>query len=372
MNILWLTWKDHLHPEAGGAEVVARELTKRLLADGHDVTMLTSGYPGAPKFDNFNGLRIIRVGTNRYTHPFQALGYYLKHLRNRYDVVIEEVNGAPYFSVLFERRARTYLLYHQMEGPVWKYETKPPLSYLGRFVLEPVASWLLAASRTPVITISDSTANDLARHGFGRRHVISEGIEIAPLADLRLVEKFERPTLLSLGAMRAMKRTIDHIHAFEIAKAALPDLQLKVAGSSAGEYGAKVLERIKKSPFARDDIEYLGKVSTEHKAKLMQQSHLIMQTAVHEGWGLTVTEAASQGTPAVVYDVNGLRDSVRHGQTGMISKQSPVSLARHIVTLLEDTALYQQIRREAWEWSKTITFEQSYDDFKKVVGVQTI
>lgn len=371
MNIAWLTWKDHLHPEAGGAEVVARELTARLLADGHKVTMLTCGYGQAPSRENLDGVEVLRVGSNRYTHTFQALAYYMRHIRNKYDMLIEEVNGAPYFSVLFERKAKRYLLYHQMEGPVWQYETKPPLSIAGRYVLEPVATRLLTLSKTPVVTISQSTASDLVSHGFhaDRTHIISEGIEIEPVEDIDAIQKFDRPTLLSLGAMRAMKRTIDQLRAFEVAKAVIPALQLKIAGKSDSEYGRKVLAEIERSPY-RDDIEYLGKVSREQKADLMQKSHLIMQTAVHEGWGLTVTEAASQGTPAVVYDVNGLRDSVRHKQTGYVADQTPTALAYGIVKLLNNPSQYQQVRRAAWEWSKQITFDQSYADFKQAVGAE--
>jgi glycosyltransferase involved in cell wall biosynthesis len=370
MNIVWLTWKDHQHPEAGGAELVARELTRRLLADGHKVTMLTCGYPDAPKREMLDGVEVIRVGSNRYTHPFLAFAYYMRHMRNRYHVLIEEVNGAPYFSVLFERRAKKYLLYHQLEGPVWPYQTKAPLSHIGRYALEPVASQLLARSRTPVVTISQSTASDLARYGFSpeRTHIISEGIELDVAPDIDAIQKFEHPTILSLGAMRAMKRTIDQVRAFEIAKAAMPELRMKIAGKSDGEYGQKVMAEIAASPYS-SDIEYLGKVSTQQKVELMGKAHLVLQTAVHEGWGLTVTEAASQGTPAVVYDVNGLRDSVRHMQTGYVAQQTPTALAYGIVKLLKHPRLYDQIRREAWEWSKDITFDHSYADFKRVVGV---
>src|SRR6266496_4628566 len=234
MSILWLSWKDQRHPEAGGAEVVARELCKRLLADGHDVTLLTSGYEGAPEQEVIDGLNIVRVGSNRYAHPLQACVYFIRHMRNRYDVLIEEVNGAPYFSVLFERKAKRYLLYHQMEGPVWFYETKKPLSYVGRYALEPVASRILAYSKIPVVTVSDSTASDLIRHGFDSRrlHIMSEGVEIEPANDIGSIQKFESPTVLSLGAMRAMKRTIDQVLAFEAAKKSIPSLRLKIAGKS--------------------------------------------------------------------------------------------------------------------------------------------
>ena len=372
MNIAWLTWKDHRHPEAGGAEVVARELTKRLLADGHNVTMLTCGYRGAPSREVLDGVEVIRVGSNRYVHPFRALLYYLRHMRGKYQVLIEEVNGSPYFSVLFERKAQKFLLYHQIEGPVWFYETKAPLSYIGRYALEPSASRILAHSKTPVVTVSQSTASDLVRYGFdaGRTHIISEGIEIKPATSIDDIRKFDQPTILSLGAMRAMKRTLDQIKAFEIAKAAIPTLRMKIAGKSDGRYGQKVLAEIKASP-NREDIEYLGKVSREEKAELMQRSHIIMQTAVHEGWGLTVTEAASQGTPAVVYNVNGLRDSVRDRETGMVTSETPSDLAYGIVKLLARPERYEAIRHAAWEWSKHVTFDQSYADFKQVIGVET-
>lgn len=371
MNVAWLTWKDHQHPEAGGAEVVARELTQRLLADGHNVTMLTCRYGNAPKREILNGVEVIRIGRSRYTHPFQAFAYYMRHMRNKYQVLIEEVEAAPYFSVLFERRAKKYLLYHQMDGPVWAYETKPPLSHIGRYILEPTASRLLATSKTPVVTISQSTASDLMRFGFhpDRTHIISEGIEIQPLEQLGAEQKYERPTILSLGAMRAMKRTIDQIKAFEIAKAVMPELCMKIAGKSDSPYGRQVLDEIAASPYHKD-IEYLGKVSLGEKVALMRRSHVILQTAVHEGWGLTVTEAASQGTPAVVYNVNGLRDSVRDRETGMVTEQTPSALAYAIVKLLAHPEVYEKLRRAAWEWSKQITFDQSYADFKQVIGAE--
>jgi len=369
MKILWLTWKDQFHPEAGGAEVVCRELTKRLVADGHQVTMLTCGYGDALAREDVEGVTTVRIGNNRYLHPLQAARYFWRHLRGQFDVIIEEVNAAPYFSVLMESKAQRFLFYHQLERKVWFYESKAPLSYLGHYVLEPAASRLLSLARVPVLTVSESTRADLARHGFNpdRTHIISEGLEIEPLPDIAGIQKYTRPTVLSLGAMRAMKRTLHQIEAFEHAKKILPDLQMKIAGLSTGPYGQKVLRRIAASPFAAD-IAYLGRVSRAEKKELMQRSHLITVTSVKEGWGLIVTEAASQGTPAVVYDVDGLRDSVRHNQTGLVTMAAPKALAQGIIELLADPKHYQRLQKAAWDWSKSITFDQSYKDFMHVVG----
>ena len=370
VRVLWLTWKDHDHPEAGGAEVVCRELTARLAREGHAVTILTCGYPGASVEEERDGIRFVRIGSSRYIHPFQALAHYVRRLRGKFDVVIEEVNAAPYFSVLFGGASRRYLLFHQMERKVWFYETRWPLNYIGHYVLEPVSSLLLSLTRVPVITVSESTRRDLARFGFRpeRTHIISEGLEIDPAADLTRLRKFSRPTILSHGTVRAMKRTLDQVKAFEIAKQTMPDLQLKISGQATSKYGNKVLEYISRSPYAAD-IEYLGRTSRGEKGRLMQRCHIITVTSIKEGWGLIVTEAASQGTPAVVYDVDGLRDSVRNGSTGLTTEPTPEALARSIVLLLQDQPLYDHFRQAGWEWSRQITFDKSYQDFKQVLEI---
>lgn len=369
MNILWLAWKDLGHPTRGGAEVILHELINRQLADGHSVTLLTASYAGAaPEERLANGLHIIRVGSNRFLHSAQALWYYLRYLRGKFDVIIETVNTAPYFSLLFRGRAKGLAFYHQLARDVWFFETKAPLSHIGFFLIEPLATWLLSRAKTPLITVSESSKQDLARFGWApkRAHIISEGICFEPVNALEDVKKFDRPTMLSLGAIRGMKRTLDQIRAFEIAKKSIPNLQMKIAGDASGDYGHAVLGEIAQSP-CRDDIEYLGRVSEAQKKLLMQRSHVIAVTSVKEGWGLIVTEAASQGTPAIVYDADGLRDSVRNRQTGMVVTPGPERLAAATVFCLKNSFRYRSMQRAAWEWSKQITFDKSYQDLKQAV-----
>jgi glycosyltransferase involved in cell wall biosynthesis len=164
-----------------------------------------------------------------------------------------------------------------------------------------------------------------------------------------------------------MKRTLDIVQAFEIAKKLKPELELVIAGSRASNYGAKVAAYIARSR-VRDSIHIEGRVSEVRKIELLQKSHILAVTSVKEGWGLVVTEANSQGTPAVVYDVDGLRDSVRHNDTGIIvENNTPTAMARAIVALLDDTAAYERLRQAAWEWSRQITFDKSYEDFKNAL-----
>ncbi len=369
MKILWLAWKDKNHPGAGGAEVVMHELSDRLLRDGHQVTILTARYPGAPQRETLGGIEIIRVGNNRYLHPFQAFYYYLRHLRGSFDEVIETVNTAPYFAAFFNNNGKKPLLfYHQLARKIWHYEAPLPISHLGYWIIEPLSTFALGKAGTTTMTVSRSTKADLKRFGFrdDKVHIVGQGIHIRPAANLDTIQKYSRPTILSLGAARGMKRTVDQVKAFEIAKKRLPDLAMMLVGDTKGRYGQQLLEYIAKSPYKKD-ITHLGRVSSEKKIEVMQRCHLITVTSVKEGWGLIVSEAASQGTPAVVYNVDGLRDSVKHDQTGIITDVNPSALADGIISILQQPKRYEAMRQAGWEWSKELTFDKSYDNFMSVL-----
>lgn len=386
MKILWLTWKDRKHPLAGGAETVNEELAKRLVRDGHEVIFIVSSFEGGEKEGIVNGYKIIRLG-NKWSVYWRACGYYRKNLREWADVVIDEVNTVPFFAKFYvhpvksgeadlplaefngvkEKSLRVILFIHQLCREIWFYEMFFPLNLIG-YLLEPTYLWLLRG-RT-VITVSESTKNDLLKYGFRKDniYVISEGIEMKPVENLDRIFKYDRPTILSLGTIRAMKRTGHIIKAFELAKEKIPELQLLVAGKAEGKYGKKALRMIKISKF-RDDIKFLGPISVEKKIELMQKSHIIAVTSVKEGLGLVVTEANSQGTPAVVYDTDGLRDSVKNNETGLIcQKNTPKNLAENVVGLLENNEKYEFLRRNAWRWSKEINFANSYKDFLTILS----
>ncbi len=197
-----------------------REIVKRLVDDNHQVTILTAHYPGSAPSETVGGVTFIRIAGSRYVQPFVCLAYYYRHLRNKYDVIVEVVNTAPYFTPFFKGSSRSVLFYHQLARQIWFHETPFPLSVVGYYILEPVATFLLGRSGSRAITISSSTKSDLMRFGFRDKNIsiISEGIEIEPVKNLASVKKYAIPTLLSFGAIRPMKRTLDQVKAFELAK----------------------------------------------------------------------------------------------------------------------------------------------------------
>ena len=70
------------------------------------------------------------------------------------------------------------------------------------------------------------------------------------------------------------------------------------------------------------DVFFYGYIKNELKFEMLGKAHIILIPAVREGWGLVVTESNAMGTPAVAYNVPGLRDSIRHGETGILVKEN--------------------------------------------------
>jgi glycosyltransferase involved in cell wall biosynthesis len=89
--------------------------------------------------------------------------------------------------------------------------------------------------------------------------------------------------------------------------------------------------------------------------------------SAREGWGLVVTEANSVGTPAIVYDRPGLRDSTLHERTGLIADPSPEALAAGIRRALTDSALYQRLSAGATAWAAEFTWDRSSELFERAL-----
>jgi len=358
MNIVWFTWKDILHPAAGGAEVMGDELASRLTKDGHSVIILTSRYKNSQHKEALHGYTIIRVGGRYSVYLFAAM-YYLQHLRTWPDFIIEEINTVPFFTQLYARQKKMLLIY-QLCREIWFHEIFFPFSYIG-YVVEPL--YLKLLNKNIVITESESSKNDIASYGFQKNSINVFPVGVSKSIS-KMTSRYSSFTVASIGSIRSMKQTLHQIRAFEIAKIDIPELKLIVAGAPVGMYGEKVIAAISSSQYSKD-ISYLGHITAEKKYEIMSRSHALLLTSVKEGWGLVVTEAGILKTPSIVYDVDGLRDAVHNGTSGYItSKNTPASLAKKIVDVYNQPIDKRFIDME---WFKTFTLDKSYQAFRKIL-----
>jgi glycosyltransferase involved in cell wall biosynthesis len=354
VRILFLNWRDIRNPKAGGAEVLTHEVARRLAAS-HDVTWFTSRAPGHAAKETIDGVSVVRRGseatTRLYAPRFGRSGHW--------DVVIEEINTLPYFSHVWSR-APTVLFIPQLAREVWWYEAPKVVAWLG-WLSEP--AYLAAYRGVRAITISDSTRSDLRRLG------LRESIEVLPMAVStpaldHLSPKHPTGELVSVGRLVPSKRFDHAIEALSKLRERYPSARLTIIGEGPERARLGLLaDRLG----LHDVVRFAGRVTEEAKVELLGRSDVLVACAVREGWGLTTTEAARVGTPAVTYDVPGLRDSVVDGTTGVLTAQSPVALAEGIRRVLDDRHFYDALRAAAWERSRHVSWNDTARSFERAL-----
>ena len=84
---------------------------------------------------------------------------------------------------------------------------------------------------------------------------------------------------------------------------------------------------------------------------------------------MVVTEAAACGTPSIVSDVTGLRDSTIHRKSGLILSSNPSAeeLSTSMIKIIEDKKLRMNLSRGALLWSKNFNWDKSYNLFKSLL-----
>ena len=353
-RMLIMNWRDLKNPVAGGAELFTHEVAKRLGRRGYEVTIFSSLFPGSLREEVIDGVRVVRNG-GRYTVYKRAQNFYLEH-KDEFDLVIDEVNTRPFFALKYVKNRAVIALIHQLAKEYWFYETPFPISHIGYYLLE--KHWLSKYVDIPTITVSESTKTDLVKLGFTNVHVVTQGLSIKPLK--RVPEKADKPTMLFVGRLKKAKFPDHAIKAFNIVKHKIPSAQLWVVGDG---YLRKELERN-----CCEGVVFFGKVSDDLKFELMKKAHLIIVPSIREGWGLVITEANACGTPAVAYDVSGLRDAVRNMETGVLVPFNDINgLVNSSLNLLTEEKLRLGMSENALRWAGRFCWDKTAEEIDDII-----
>lgn len=354
MKILWFNWRDIQNPDAGGAEVFTHEVMRRLAAMGHEMTLVTSEFEGCQSNANVDDVNIIRSG-GKYSVYKQAKSFYKSH-GSRYDVIIDEINTRPFLTPKFVRGKPIIALFHQLAREFWFYETSFPMNYLGFYYFE--NKWLSYYRDIPTVTVSDSSKKDLEDLGFKKIFMVPEGLNVTPLQEVR--QKESVPTVVFMGRLKKAKLPHHAIQAFSYLRKEIPNAKMWIIGDG---YMRSELENMR-----QDGVVFFGRVSNAEKYDLLSRAHVALVPAVREGWGLVVTEANAMGTPAVGYNVPGIRDSVRNGETGLlVSENTPKALGLAAASLLKDKEQLRTLSSNSNRNAKSFSWDTTAKEFDSLV-----
>jgi O-antigen/teichoic acid export membrane protein len=172
LRILAYNWRDLAHPRAGGAEVYVHSVAREWVKRGHEVTIFCASVDDRPARERTDGVEIIRRGGRLGVYR-EARRYWRREGDGQFDLVVDCVNTRPFLCPRFVGDVPIVAVVHQVAREIWRYETCWPISVLGRYLLEP--AWLRAYRDVPVVTVSESSRESLAKYGLRRVTVVPEG-----------------------------------------------------------------------------------------------------------------------------------------------------------------------------------------------------
>lgn len=360
MNILIFSWRGPGHPHSGGAEKSTHEHAKDWVKVGHNVTLFTSSFEGGKSEEIIDGVNIIRRGTQILGVHFSAFKWYLGASHEKFDLVVDQFHGIPFFTPLYVR-AKKLAFIHEVTKEVWRLNPLPkPFNLIPAVlgtIFEPYI-FKLFYKNTPFMTGSNSTKEELINWGIPESNItiIHHGL------DKPLLKKFppkeKKLTLIFLGALAKDKGIEEAIQAFAAINSKKKIYEFWIVGKGEEHY-TKYLKNKAKDLGLTGNIRFWGYVSEYQKYQLLAKSHLLINTSFREGWGLVVLEAALMGTPTIGFNVPGLRDSVINEKTGLLSPKDPSLLAQKVLELVENKIKYERLRKNGFLWAKKFTWEKS-------------
>lgn len=355
MRVVWFSWRDIGNPRAGGAEIISFEHARRWVQAGNDVTLFTAHYRGAPVEQELDGVRIVRRGSASTVHL--AAHRWYRRAAPRANVVIDEIHGIPFCLAAYTGVPVIGWIY-EIARNIWFRMYPPPIALMGHSIEAVALRWYVRRS-VPFITDSRSTAADLCGIGADPSlvTVIEPAINGIPLA--ALPHKEDRPTVIFVGRLVRMKGIEDALRAAARVRSRLAGCQFWILGTGSDEY-VRSLRGLADELGISAAVRFFGWIEGDNKFALMGRAHVLIHPSQREGWGMNVVEANAMGTPAVGYRVQGLRDSIVDGKTGVLCPYGDVSaLANAICSLLTDPPRYQAMRHAAIEWSKRFDWDRA-------------
>ncbi|HLP17121.1 MAG TPA: glycosyltransferase family 4 protein [Bacteroidota bacterium] len=352
MKILVLNWQDLSNPLAGGAEVHLHEVFSRIAKMGHEVTLFCSRYPGSSAREEMNGIHVVREG-GRSLFNFVVMRKYFSTFRHAgYDLIVDDMNKIPFYTPAYVKEPLLGVTHHLFGRSIFKEVNAGAASYV--YLAEQAALPLYKKIR--FIVGSPSTHRELLSLGFSpeRTHLIHYGVAHETFRELG-IPKSRTPLVGAVGRLKKYK-SFDHLlDAFADVRRDIPEARLVIVGDGDDKPRLTEIAQVLK---LGDAVTFTGFVSEEEKVRILNQMHVAVNTSAKEGWGLTVIEANACGTPTVSSDVEGLRDAVVDGQTGLLYEyNNTLELAEKISLVLRDEHLRERLTRAALERSKEFDWD---------------
>jgi len=356
-----LAWRDLDDVEAGGSELHIAEVAKLWAAAGVEVTMRTSWAQGQPVEDTRDGYKVIRRAGRYMVFPRAAMAELFGRTGPR-DVLVEIWNGMPFLSPVWNWGPRVTFLHH-VHGEMWGMTLPPALARAGELLESKLAPPMYR--RAPVVTLSESSKREMVDDlGFPSDAVTVVPPGIDPRFSPGDVAKSPEPLAVAIGRLAPVKRFDALVRAAHAARRQVPTMRLDIVGDG---YERPKIEAVIDELGAGDWVTLRGRITDDEVVDLYRRAWVVTSASAREGWGMTLTEAAACGTPAVASRIAGHEDAAVHGVTGLLA-DGDEALAAALSQVLGDDALRARLSAGALGHASTLTWSNTATELMRVIA----
>jgi hypothetical protein len=220
--------------------------------------------------------------------------------------------------------------------------------------------------RRTVVVLSPS-----ARTQVRRRLRLAGAISVVPTGADTLgvrVRRSAAPRVVVVGRLTAYKRLESLVDAMADVQRRLPDAELHLVG---GGPARRDLEQRASAAGAR--VAFHGRLPDAERDALLGTAWLTVSASDGGDWAVSLVEANAAGVPALARRVSGLRDTVRHGETGWLVDGPGDALAEAItraLVTLADPVVAATIGERARAWAARFTWERTADGVQEALDAE--
>lgn len=374
MKILMLTW-EYPPRIVGGIARVVHDLSKRLIKDGHDVTVVTYRDGDTPYYENDKGVEVYRVD-NYMIRPNNFIDWIMQLNFNMVAKASEIIAKEGKFDVI---HAHDWLVANSAKTLKHAYDI-PLVSTIHatesgrnsgihddtqRYIND--TEWMLTYESTEVIVNSNfmkGHVQGLFGLPFDKIDVIPNGINLTNFNGVERDYEFRRQYALDNEKIILYMGRLVYEKGIQHLIAAMPkilngyhDTKLVIAGKGG------MIDELKaeaKAMGIENKIYFTGYLNAKQVQKMYKCADIAVFPSTYEPFGIVALEAMLAGVPTVVSDVGGLNEIVEHGVTGMKSYAGNAnSIADSILALLYDHQLAANVSKNAkakvkelYNWNK--------------------
>ena len=316
-------------------------------------------------------MRWLRVGSDR-SYAISRLTYARNAVRAlqqlEWDVWVNEFSAFAPLWVPARLRRRGLLFFQH---------------FMGRHAIakHPLVGWaaLLAERRVltaypHILTVSPSVQERIRQRVAEDVSVecVVNGVESSHLDGSS--EEPEEEFILYLGRIDVHTKGLDVlVQAMARIAPDHPQLRLTIAGGGEPRQQRQLRSLISRCRLD-DQVDLRGRVQEAEKMRLLRAAQFLCMPSRYEGWGMVAVEASACGKAVVATDIDGLRDAVRDGHTGVLVRSGDADqLAAAMRKLLAAPERRRTLGRQGREWSRRFDWDQLAIDqeniLKRLAGV---